>query len=182
MKNMILASRYARAIYNLAKEKNEHEKVFSEMRVLGEVFSADQEIAEFIATPMIQPGDKIKAMEAMLTKVQVSESLKNFVMLLAKKSRLPLFADVVTAYQQISDENHGVTRGVVRSAAVLGPEDRKRIEELVAKATKKQVIFTYKEDPTLLGGLVAQVGSYTFDDSLLSHLNRINEQLTRSLQ
>jgi F-type H+-transporting ATPase subunit delta len=94
---------------------------------------------------------------------------------------LGLFHDIVTSYEVIADEAHGVTRGTVRSATVLGPEDRKRIEELVSKATKKQVILTYKEDPALVGGLVAEVGSFTFDDSITSHLKRINEQLTRSL-
>ncbi len=100
--------------------------------------------------------------------MKVSDVLKNFTLLLARKQRLPIFNDVVTAYQQFSDESHGVTRGQVRSAAALGPDDRKRIEDIVSKATKKKVILTYKEDPSLLGGLVAEVGSYTFDDSLTS--------------
>src|SRR5262249_48841149 len=97
-----------------------------------------------------------------------------------RKNRLGVFKDIVGAYEQIADEAHGVMRGTVRSATVLAPEERKRIETLVSRATAKQVILTYKEDPSLLGGLVAEVGSYTFDDSLLSHLKRINEQLTRS--
>ena len=69
----------------------------------------------------------------------------------------------------------------MRSATVLAPEERKQIETLVSRATKKQVILSYKEDPSLVGGLVAEVGSFTFDDSLISHLKRINEQLTRSV-
>lgn len=181
MKNMNLASRYARALYSLAAESRQQDEVFSQMRVFAEAFQADAEIENFLNTPMVQPALKIKAVEALLGKMNVVESLKDFLLLLAKKGRLPLFPAIVTSYQQISDETHGVTRGQVRSAAVLGPEARKRIEELVSKATKKQVILTYKEDPSLLGGLVAQVGSFTFDDSLLSHLSRINEQLTRSM-
>src|SRR4029077_20300117 len=98
------------------------------------------------------------------------------------KNRLGIFSEIVTAFEHITDEAHGVTRGTVRSATVLAPEERKRIETLVGRATKKQVILTYKEDPSLLGGLVAEVGSFTFDDSLHAHLKRINEQLNRSVQ
>jgi F-type H+-transporting ATPase subunit delta len=177
---MQIATRYARALYNLAKDKNEQDNVFSQMRVIEDAFALDKQISEFIHSPLIRPTDKVKAMEKLVTSVGLTEVLKNFLLLLAKKNRLPIFTDVVTAYQTISDEANGVTRGVVRSAAVLGPEDRKRVEEIVSRATKKQVILTYKEDPTLLGGLVAEVGSYTFDDSLTSHLKRIKEQLTRS--
>lgn len=180
MRNIQIATRYARALYNIAKEKNEQDNVFSQMRVMEEAFRHDKEISEFVHSPVIRPTDKVKAMEKLVAAIPLTEILKNFLLLLAKKNRLPIFADVVTAYQTISDEANGVTRGVVRSAAVLGPEDRKRVEEIVSRATKKQVILTYKEDPTLLGGLVAEVGSYTFDDSLTSHLKRIKEQLTRS--
>lgn len=180
MKNMTLATRYARALYGLAKEKNEQDLVFEQMRVVEQAFASDKEVQEFLQSPLYRPNDKVKAMEAVVAKISVLDTLKNFLLLLAKKNRLAIFSDVLIAYQTISDEAHGVTRGQVRSATALGPEDRKRIEELVSKATKKQVILTYKEDPSLLGGLVADVGSFTFDDSLISHLKRINEQLTQA--
>jgi F-type H+-transporting ATPase subunit delta len=180
MRNNILASRYAKAVYSQAKETNEQDAIFNEMRALDQSFSSDKDINEYLSTPLVRPTDKVKALEGMLSKIKVSGTLKNFLLLLAKKDRLGLYHDIVNAYEVIADEAHGVTRGSVRSATVLGPEDRKRIEQLVSKATKKQVILTYKEDPQLVGGLVAEVGSFTFDDSITSHLKRINEQLTRS--
>ncbi len=76
-------------------------------------------------------------------------------------------------------KNTELSRGTVRSTTVLAPEERKRIEETVNRVTHKQPLLTYKEDPALLGGMVAEVGNYTFDDSLASHLRRMNEQLTR---
>ncbi len=181
MRNAILAERYARALYGLAKENGEHEAVFQQMRIFEDALSLDQEINEFITSPLIRPAEKVKALEQVLAKFQMLDTLKRFLLVLVKKNRLGIYSEIVNAYQMISDEEHGVTRGVVRSATVLAPSERKQIEELVSRATKKQVILTYKEDPTLLGGLVAQVGSFTFDDSLNSHLQRINEQLTRSV-
>jgi len=181
MRNNILAGRYAKAVYLQAKESNEQDALFSEMRAFDNSLSHDKEINEYFQTPLIRPSDKVKALEGMLGKIKISATLKNFLLLLAKKNRLGIFHDIVNAYEIIADEAHGVTRGTVRSATVLGPEDRKRIEQLVSKATKKQVILTYKEDPSLVGGLVAEVGSFTFDDSITTHLKRINEQLTRSL-
>jgi F-type H+-transporting ATPase subunit delta len=178
---MLLAARYARALYTLAAEKNEQDTVFVQMRAISEAFSADQEVSRFLFSPVVRPTEKVQALEKLTAALALPETLKNFLLLLGKKNRLGVFKDIVTAYQLIADEAHGVTRGVVRSAVVLAPEERKRIETLVGRATKKQVILTYKEDPALLGGLVAEVGSFTFDDSLISHLKRINEQLNRSV-
>ena len=56
---------------------------------------------------------------------------------------------------------------------------RQQIEATVEKVLKKKVIMTYKVDPSVIGGLVAQAGSYTFDDSLNSHLQRLNDELKR---
>lgn len=181
MRSALIASRYARALYNLAKEKNEQDSVYQQLRVIDDALSLEKDIMEFVHSPLVRPSQKEKVIEQLAAKVTLPETLKNFLLLLARKDRLAIFPEVMAAYQEISDEAHGVTRGVVRSAAVLPPEERKRIEELVGKATKKQVILTYKEDPSLLGGLVAEVGSFTFDDSLSSHLVRINEQLNRSV-
>ena len=180
MRSMQVATRYARALYNLAKEKNEQDAVFDQMRVIAEAFTSDKDIANYLHSRLIPTSEKVKAVDKLVSTVALAATLKNFLQLLATKNRLPLFAEIVSAYETIADEAHGVTRGVVRSATVLGPEERQRISELVSRATKKQVILTYKEDPSLLGGLVAEVGTYTFDDSLTSHLKRMNEQLTRA--
>lgn len=180
MRSALVASRYARALFNLAKENKEQDALFEQMRVIDDAFSLEKDITEFVHSPLIRPADKEKAIAGLIAKIKISDTLKNFLLVLAKKNRLDLFPEVLTAFQQINDESNGVTRGTVRSATPLAPEERKRLEQLVGKATKKQVILTYKEDPSLLGGMVAEVGSFTFDDSLSAHLTRINEQLNRS--
>lgn len=181
MKYGQLANRYARAIYMLAKDAGVQDAVFDEMRVVAEALSADPEVAAFLESRLVRPADKVAVITKLTESIKMQDVLKRFLTTLARKGRLPIFGQAVEAYQLINDEAHGVTRGTVRSATVLGPDERKQISELVSRATKKQVVLTYKEDPTLLGGLVAEVGSLTFDDSLISHLRRMNEQLTRSI-
>ncbi|MES2964311.1 MAG: ATP synthase F1 subunit delta, partial [Bdellovibrionota bacterium] len=99
--------------------------------------------------------------------------------LLARKDRLGVFGEIVHAFEAEADAANNVARGVVRSATVLGQDDRKRIEDQVERVLKKKVILSYKVDPSVIGGLVAQVGSYTFDDSISAHLKRMNEELKR---
>ena len=179
MKHSEVANRYARALFIWSKESSDQDKVFDQLRIFSEALKADKEVAAFLESPLVRPAQKQKALEKVVE--SAIPSVKNFMLLLAKKNRLSLFDDIVTAFQSIVDESHGVTRGLVKSSTVLAPDERRQIEEIVGRVTKKQVILTYKEDPTLLGGLVAEVGSFTFDDSLFSHLKRINEQLTRSV-
>lgn len=174
-----VGARYASALYQLATELNQQDVIFTQVRTISEALDLDPAIQSFLSSPLVRPAEKEKTFAAAFKSVQISDLVKNFVFLLARKQRLGIFNDVVTAYQALADEKHGVVRGTVRSTTVLAPDERKRIEQTVNRVTKKNSILTYKEDPLLLGGLVAEVGSYTFDDSLASHLRRMNEQLTR---
>lgn len=174
-----VSRRYAGALYEIARSKNTADKVFGELRVLGDVVNADRDIREFLLSPLVSPENKIKALSGALNG-KISEELMNTIRLMAEKNRLATFEDLVSAFESISDEAHGVTRGTVKSAAALSPEEKKRIEETVNKVTKKKVILKFEEDPSLLGGMVAQVGGWTFDDSLQSHLTKLTDVLNRN--
>lgn len=170
--------RYARALYEAAKAAGTADRAFGELRELAKAIESDTAVRDFILSPVVGPEKKIAALKALSGKL--SETVFNTMLLLAEKNRLGIFSELVSAYEQIIDEDHGVTRGVVTSAAPLGADARKRIEETAAKTTGKKVILSFKEDPTLLGGMVAQVGGWTFDDTLETHLTRMNEKLNRS--
>ncbi|MEZ0390805.1 MAG: ATP synthase F1 subunit delta [Pseudobdellovibrionaceae bacterium] len=170
--------RYARALYELSKAAKNQEQVFSELRILKQVFQGDKSISDFVSSPMIPPDQKIAALKGALVG-KASNEVTNTMTLLAEKNRLAIFTEMVDAFEAISDQDHGVTRGTVRSASPLSAEARKKIEETVTKVTKKKVILNFSEDPKLLGGMIAEVGGWTFDDSLETHLTRMSEELNR---
>jgi F-type H+-transporting ATPase subunit delta len=179
MKFSEIASRYSKALFDLSKEKEQQDKVFSEIRAIADLLNKHGELKDFLVSPLIRVEDKETALKAALEKAGLSEESMNFLLLLARKDRFDIFDEIVESYQFQTDESHGVTRGQVRSAAVLSPSEREDVEKTVSKITGKRVILSYKEDPGLIGGVVAQVGSFTFDDSLSSHLTRLKEEINR---
>jgi F-type H+-transporting ATPase subunit delta len=179
MKASGIGQRYAKAIFELALDNRTQEKVFSDLRELDRLFKADKEVHEFLVSPMISAEQRIKVLEAAITNKNVSREVMDLLLLLAKKGRFAVFTEVVHAFQSEIDASNGVSRGTVRSATALGQPERQRLEQTVERVIKKKVILTYKVDPSVIGGLVAQVGSYTFDDSISSHLRRMNEELKR---
>lgn len=174
-----LAHRYAKALFELATQASAQERVLAELRALQTVFQKDEMIQAFTVSPILKAEDREKMLKAALKDAGLSSETLDFVLLLAKKNRLGLFDQIVAAIKTQIDVANGVTRGQVRSAAVLSPEERKHIEEIVSRFTKKQVILTYKEDPSVIGGLIAEAGSYTFDDTLTSHLRRLKDETMR---
>ena len=179
MRSPELAKRYAKALFELAVDNRSQEKVFNELRSLDAIFSKDKETHEFMVSPMVTPSQKEAVLKKVLEGQGVSKEVYETVLLLARNERLNIFSDLVHMFESEIDSANGVSRGTVRSASVLAPEERTRIEQTVESRLKKKVIMTYKVDPTVIGGLIAQVGSYTFDDSISAHLTRMNEELKR---
>ena len=179
MKSSELAKRYAKALYELADENKSLDAVFSQLRTLSDTFAKDAAISEFLTSPLVKADERAAALTAAFNGKGLSTEVVDVLLLLAKNDRFALFGELVTAFEQQADAANNVCRGVVRSATVLGQAERQRVEDTVEDVLKKKVIMTYKVDPTVIGGLVAQVGSYTFDDSIDSHLKRMNEELKR---
>ncbi len=169
---------YARALFEIAKSNNSTEKIFAELREVATALTKEISISQFLNSPVAA----IDAKKAVLKKAlegKASAEVLSSILLMADKGRLAYFGDMVSAFELIIDESNGVSRGTVRSATPLDAEARKKIEDTVTKATKKKVILSFKEDSKIIGGMIAQVGGLTFDDSLDSHLIRMNEELKR---
>ncbi len=173
-----VSKRYARALFAYARDSKKIELVTSQLSEIAKALDGDVKIREFICSPIVTGQEKMTALKKALGD-QAAEEILNLTGLLIEKNRLDILSQVALAFSSIADEANGVTRGIVKSASSLNEDSRKKIENTVAEITKKKVILNYEEDKTIMGGLVAQVGGWTFDDSLQSHLVRLGEELNR---
>ena len=178
MQSKEVALRYARALFESSEATASGDQVFAEMRELAKVFQ-DPTVKSFVRSKIVSTTNKRQVIEAVFGSRKISDSVKNLLYVLADKSRLEIFSEVVDGFESLKDEKNGVHRGTVRSATVLQPEERKAIETKVSQVTGRKVILNYKEEPKMIGGLTAEVGGYLFDDSIKSHIRRLKEDLNR---
>ena len=65
----------------------------------------------------------------------------------------------------------------VRSAIELSEEERRRLADVLARATGKQIELKVIVDPAVIGGAVARVGDQVFDGTVRSRLEAARERL-----
>lgn len=177
---MEVARRYAKALLALTKQKSTHRRALAELLQVREAIVGDKNIEGYFANPLIAPDQKIQAVKNAFVGKGMLEEVANLLVLLAEKNRFSILSSLVDAFQESIDQEEGITRGVVRAAKPLSAEQTKNLEDKIGQTLKKKIVLTFKEDPKLLGGVVAQVGGWTFDDSIESHLRKLNEELNRS--
>jgi F-type H+-transporting ATPase subunit delta len=179
MKISEVARRYAKAIMSITHQKEQHFRAQQEITAIAQLLGKDPQISHYFNNPLVPAEQKKAAVVASFANKGLLEEVYNLVLLLAEKNRLGVFAEVAGAFQEQMDADQGITRGTVTSAKPMNDEARQRLEAQIHKILNKKTILTYKEDSSLLGGVVAQVGGWTFDDSIETHLIKLNEELNR---
>ncbi len=172
-----VSKRYAKALFELVAQ-NKAEEVLKELRSVQAAFNNDK-LKNVIVSPVLSRKEKEIIVGQIMSGLDLREEVEGLVKLLALKDRLSIFSDVVQAFETISDEKNKVLRGVVKSAGALSDAEKSEIEEAISKFTGYQLLLDYKEDPSLIGGMIAQVGSHTFDGTLNTQLMKLKEEINR---
>ena len=71
----------------------------------------------------------------------------------------------------------GVTEATITSAHALNDDDRRELEQQVARLAGTQVNVAYAQDSTLLGGAVVRIGSTVYDGSVRAQLEQMKQSL-----
>jgi F-type H+-transporting ATPase subunit delta len=180
--NRTAATRYARALLDVAlKEKADLATVDSQLGALANLFAQNDGLRKVLLNPAVPAPRKRAAVAEIVAKAGVLSTVGKTMVLLAERDRLAILPDIVDAFRQRLQDIHNVVRAEVTTAQPLAAEELQEIQNSLAAATGRTVDLVSRVDPSILGGIVARVGSTLFDASVTSHLQRIRQRLGASL-
>ncbi|MFX3624437.1 MAG: F0F1 ATP synthase subunit delta [Ectobacillus sp.] len=176
MSKDIVASRYAAALFQLAKEKHLLETFEEELRSIKDVFLTSQELHMFLTQPNISNEKKKQLLSQAFS--SVSQPLLNMLFLLIDNHREDIVTDIADAYFALANEERNVADAIVYSVRPLTEEEKIGIAEVFAKKTGKDAIRIKNViDDNLLGGVKVRIGNRIYDGSLQGKLTRIQREL-----
>jgi F-type H+-transporting ATPase subunit delta len=171
---------YAKALFELARERNQVEAIARDLATVGELFARDAELRAFFARPWVASSAKRAAAAEIAVRLEVSTLARDFLALVAVQGRVDHLDAIITAYRELDDEAAGRVRARVRTAAPLSEAERSSLASRLGRVIGgKQVVLEEVADRELLGGFVAEVGSLLVDGSLDGQLARLRDRLER---
>ena len=173
------ARRYAKALHAAAAEAGAGEAAGRELATLLDVLQSNHQAVDVLARPWIKPGDRRAAALALAQQAGCGKLVQDFVALVAERGRLDHLAAIADAYRDLVDTALGRARAQVRTAVALTDAEKDQLARHLQGALGRQIILEERVDTTLLGGFVAQVGSFILDGSLDGQLARMRERLVR---
>jgi F-type H+-transporting ATPase subunit delta len=179
MKYQETATRYAKALFAIAQEKNHIDSVVSQMEQVTKQIHEENDINYFMTSPIMKKQNQKELLVKFFENQPLREEVQNLLFLLVEKKRFFLLTQITRALQNLVDSTNGVVRGVVKTPALLNAADQKGIEKAISTYTGKKIQLEFKEDKSVIAGTVAQVGSYTFDDSLKTQIGLMFEHIIK---
>jgi F-type H+-transporting ATPase subunit delta len=170
---------YAQALFTVADAEGELEQVEDELFRFGKAVQSQPKLREALADARL-PAERKKALLQELLGEKASRHTVSMLGFVIDQGRGKDLQKIVDALSAVAAEQRSKRLAEVRTAVPLRPEQRKRLQEALSRATGKDVELKLVIDPSVIGGVVARVGDQVFDGSVRRKLELAREQLAQA--
>ena len=177
MLNIQLATKYARAIFEIAQEENKLDEYDKDLNLVrADVFSIPEAVT-FFKNPLV-PHQAKKDLLIKAVKGEVSETVMNFLMLLTDKSRIGIFNEIYEIFTGLKNDAQGIVIADVTTVFPLTQTQEAALGMKLAQVTHKKIKIRRHEDKNILGGVIVTVGDKRIDGSAAGRLQALKSSLS----
>ncbi len=174
-----IAQRYAKALINLGRQDGNYEKYAEELSTFSSLFTGVKELGAVLCNPSFSLSRRKAIVAEIAKRLRLSPITINFLHLLLDKDRIRYLPLIATLYRELADEVMGQVRAKVLTAAILTQKQLQGLIEVLQKLLNKKVIVEVEHTPSLIGGLVVNVGGVVYDGSVKTQLIKFKEKLAK---
>ena len=180
MNEGLIPQRYAKALYKLAIEKGNSDKVYEEMKTVATSFASNPDLQKVLSNPFVKREDKAKLLVAAAGD-NVEDDYRSFVELILNRERAEFAHLMALAYCDLYRKANSIARVRIITAARLDDTEMQKLRDVVAKAYPGMKLeYSYDVDPDLIGGFVIDVDDQRLDASISNEIEQLRLKLLRS--
>jgi F-type H+-transporting ATPase subunit delta len=174
------ASRYGRALAEVVLEPGsglDPRQVADQLRAIEELLATSSELRHVMLSPAVASSKKRAVIGELAGGLGLAGKVRNFVYVVIDHRRIEQLAAIREAFETAIDLELGYVRADVISALPLTDSQHGALETQLNKLTGKRVRMRFSTDESLIGGVVARVGSTVYDGSVRGQLEALRRRL-----
>lgn len=148
------------------------------LNAFADTMAEAHDLELILLSPSISTKTKRGIIEKIAGDLGVHRLVRNFLFILNDHRRMNLLREAARQAGALLDDRLGFVRADVFAAAEMAAQDQKLISGKLAQITGKQVKLKITIDPSLIGGIMARVGSTVYDGSVRGQLRVLGERLS----
>jgi len=165
--------RYSLALYELAEEANSIDEIEKNSSEIIKLISSSNDFNFIIKNPTNQKEDQLNVILKISENYKLNNLLTKFLSFLISKRRLFYVEKILKDFIETCSKKRGEIKAELTAAKELTENQINSIKEDLTKSFSSKIKLNYKYDPSLIGGLIVQVGSTMVDASIKNKLQQI---------
>lgn len=167
---------YASALFAVASAETDLGSVQDELFQFGRIVQGSDELRERLADATLPPARRAQLVEDILAGKanKVTVALVSMVVAAGRGRDLP---DIVHELNTLAAAEAGKEVAVVRTAVELSEDQKQRLAQALERATGTPVDLRVVIDPSVIGGVVAQVGDTVIDGTVRRRLDQLKQAI-----
>jgi F-type H+-transporting ATPase subunit delta len=177
---LAVAKRYAQALGEVVTRPDaglRPEAVLEQLEGFHSLLESNAELKNILLSPAVALPRKRAIVDQLGQRLGHSQRLRNFLYVVIDHRRLNILDELVEAFRDWLDDRLGIARVEVVSALPLPEEQRAQLLATFSKVTGRQVRAQFREDASVLGGLVVKYGSRLYDGTLQAQLQALDRAI-----
>ncbi|XP_065837658.1 ATP synthase subunit O, mitochondrial-like [Oscarella lobularis] len=178
-----IEGRYAHATYSAAARNKKLEEVEKELQSLKTLIGAHPDVSQYLKNPVIKKIEKQATLQELLKAEKCSSITVNLFGCLAENNRLSKAIGVIGAYEKLMSAHRGEVECTVTSAKSLTSDNLKSLQESLRGFIEKgqTLKMNTKTDPSLIGGMIVEIGDKRIDMSIFSKIKQLTGLLREAI-
>ena len=172
--------RYAKALFQLAVEKDILEQSYQDMVLLDAVCSKSKELSLLLKSPIVKTDKKLKILEEIFGS-KINKASMSFINIITTKKREGLLSLIANSFILLYKTHNKIETATVISATPLDEELRVEVINFIKKNGDKKVELTEKIDESIIGGAIIRMGDKQLDASVSRKISELRQIFNKNL-
>ena len=172
-----IASRYATAIFELARADKKTKDLESDVNDLDMALKLSADLRSLVTSPLYTRDQVENAISSISRLMKLQPNMVNALALMAKKRRLFVLPNLLIALRERVAQEKGQAVAEAYSARALSKSQIEKLSQAIKSKLGMDVEIKVTVDKTIIGGLVVKVGSKMIDTSIISKLNALQNKM-----
>lgn len=180
MKNILLAKRYAKALFDLAIDEKVVESTNNDMLLVAEVMNQNRELRKLMSNPVIPPARK-KLIIRKIFENNIGKHSLAFLDILVRKGREQEVLIIAEQFYDLYLDYKNIAKVDITTAVEIDAALRDRMLKVFKERTDKTLQLVEKINPEIIGGYVLKMEDYQYNASVSKAFSRLHKEFDKNL-
>lgn len=180
MKEVKIANRYAKALFDLAVEKDVLERIKNDAQLVYTVCKTNRDFILMLRSPVIKASKKLSVFKNVFEK-SIHALTYEFLVIITKNKREGLIMDISEQFIEIYKKHNNIVTAMLSTAVKIDNDTRESIVNLLKKQTNAKIELAEDVNKDLMGGFVLNFDDKQYDASILRQIQNLRKEFDVNL-